>query len=127
MKIKVSLFIVALLIVFGMQMVSAQDGEYAYPVEGDYGYPIDIPTPQPLPCDEDSFSLYWNPDTHDFCKACPGYCAKQLPPSAHPAKEVVPNTPARQMLVAPANQIRRPLVIPVRNVLNNLFRFELVK
>ena len=124
MKVKVSLIIVALLIVFGMQMVSADTG---YPVDDAWsGYPVDIPTPQPLPCDEDSFSLYWNPDTHDFCKACPDYCAKQLPPPAQPvtpAKEVVP---ARVILVRP-NRIIRPIVMPVRNILDNLFRLDLVK
>lgn len=123
MKIKVSLFIVALLIVFGMQMVSADTG---YPIDGEYGYPIEYPenTEDEFTCDE----LWWMGHWPERCEL-----KEQLSPPAQPvvdntpAKEVVPNTPARQMLVAPANQIRRPLVIPVRNVLNNLWRLGTVK
>ena len=125
MKIKVSLFIViALLIVFGMQMVSADTG---YPI--DNGYPIETPPP-PLSCKEKDFTITWHPQVDGFCDTCPGYCAKQLPPPAQPAKEVVQTAINRIMKVnnlLRANRIRRPLIIPVRNVLDNLFRLDFVK
>ena len=122
MKIKISLFIVALLIVVGMQMVSADTG---YPVDGDYGYPIDYGfVEDPYICDHaPQFS-------HGVCDEI----ERKLPP---PAQPVVESTPAINQNIVNrimatnqllrANQIRRPLVIPVRNVLDNLFRFELVK
>ena len=137
MKIKVSLFIVALLIVVGMQMVSANTG---YPV--DTGYPIVDTTKceelffvgEPMDCD-----AYYETYPELLCRDYPEKCEEpKLPPPAQPvtpAKKVVENTPAINQVnrimatnqLLRANQIRRPLVIPVRNVLDNLFRFELVK
>ena len=136
MKIKVSLFIViALLIVFGLQMVSAQS-ETGYPIEGDAGYPIE--TPPPLSCKEKDFTITWHPQVEGFCDTCPDYCAKRdkpnLPP---PAQPVVENTPATNQNIVNrimatnqllrANRIRRPIVIPVRNILDNLWRLGEVK
>ena len=135
MKKLVFVFVIVLLFA-GWQMASAQEGEYAYPVDGDYAYPITNPE-QGLP--EDAHICDHAP--HMSPETCDEYFAE--PPPSHPivpAQPIVDNTPTKEvvnqnivnMIMATnqllrANRIRRPVVIPARNVLDNLFRLEFVK